>query len=85
MDRACTHPRIDYRRCTACGLCVAVCVCGALEVHDHAVLLVHPESCDACGACEEICPEGAIDCEFAIVWGEGQEPTAPPDNGGDRA
>jgi len=47
-------------------------------------LVIHPERCDGCGACEEVCPEGAIDCAFEIVWGEGQEPSAPPDNGGNR-
>lgn len=80
MDGACTHPRIDHRRCTACGLCVAVCVCGALVVQGDAIVLAHPERCDDCGLCEEICPEGAIDCEFAIVWDEGQEPTPPRDD-----
>lgn len=76
MNGAHTHPRIDHRRCTRCGLCVAVCACGALTLRDHAVLVIHPERCDACGACEEVCPEDAIDCEFEIVWGEGQEPAA---------
>lgn len=73
-------------------MCVVVCDCGALEWQDCAVLLTHPERCDACGECEELCPEGAVDCAFAIVWGEGQEPaepTTPPGegetNGGDRA
>jgi len=57
-----------------------VCVCGALVVQGDAIVLAHPERCDDCGLCEEICPEGAIDCEFAIVWDEGQEPTPPRDD-----
>lgn len=79
-----TYPRIDETRCTGCGLCVMVCRCGALVLYDRDVLLAHPERCDACGACEEICPESAVDCEFEIVWGEGQEPAAPANDGGDR-
>jgi cysteine desulfurase len=78
LDGTCAHPRIDHRPCTRCGLCVAVCVPGVLTLHEGRVRVVHPERCNACGACEEICPEGAIDCEFEIVWGEGQEPAAPP-------
>jgi len=57
-----------------------VCVCGALVAQGDAIVLAHPERCDDCGLCEEICPEGAIDCEFAIVWDEGQEPTPPRDD-----
>ncbi|HHX43820.1 MAG TPA: 4Fe-4S binding protein [Chloroflexi bacterium] len=74
---ACTPLRIDDRRCTRCGLCVTVCRCGALEALDGGAPRVHAERCVGCGACEEMCPEEAIDCAFAIVWGEGQEPPAP--------
>jgi ferredoxin/nitroreductase len=56
---------IDYERCTACGLCVAVCkgapltmVAGVVRV-DQALFF----GCIACGACMAVCPQDCIRVE----------------------
>jgi NAD-dependent dihydropyrimidine dehydrogenase PreA subunit len=60
-------PRLDSRRCTACGLCIAECPTGALGwQHDRAALL-WPERCTYCAACETLCPSDAIELPYLIV------------------
>lgn len=52
-------PRVEYDRCTFCGLCAEVCAFNALVVLDDEVLLF-PEMCHSCGACIHLCPTAAI-------------------------
>ncbi len=52
-------PEIDYRKCNGCGLCVANCRFGALEMKGGKPKLNY-FLCEGCGACEVICPQGAI-------------------------
>jgi MinD superfamily P-loop ATPase len=55
-------PRINYDKCTFCGLCADICVYNALAVLKNKVneVMVFPEMCHSCGACMELCPEDAI-------------------------
>jgi ferredoxin len=60
-------PVVDYKPCMACGICVAVCPFGNLEMtavgldsYGNAFpALSSPETCTGCGLCAKACP---IDC-----------------------
>lgn len=55
--------RIDYDRCTACGLCVQVCCGASLEKKDGRVV-PNPAvlfGCFGCGQCMAVCPKGCIE------------------------
>jgi MinD superfamily P-loop ATPase len=60
-------PIIDEAKCNKCGLCVSICVCGALKMEEGAVKAVHVDNCGWCTMCELVCPTGAISCPFEIV------------------
>lgn len=60
-------PRVDPRRCTACGRCAAACQFNALAAVGNGVV-VFDELCHGCGRCTWICPEGAIE-EAPLVVG----------------
>jgi formate hydrogenlyase subunit 6/NADH:ubiquinone oxidoreductase subunit I len=50
-------------RCIACGICDAVCVSGATELHtyeDHAEWSYDPGRCTFCSRCVAQCPVGAL-------------------------
>lgn len=51
---------IDAGRCNGCGLCVANCPEGAIQLIDGKARLVGDLLCDGLGACIGTCPEGAI-------------------------
>ena len=63
-------PVIDQEKCDGCGLCVSVCLCGALVLMDNLVTIIETEVCDWCTQCELVCPTGAISCPFEIVLEE---------------
>ena len=50
---------IDAGRCNGCGLCVANCPEGAIQLIDAKARLVGDLLCDGLGACIGTCPEGA--------------------------
>lgn len=50
-------------RCTACGRCLRVCPCGALELAG-ATGVSAAASCMHCGRCLDACPEGALSIGF---------------------
>jgi ferredoxin len=60
-------PVVDYGLCMACGICVAACPFGSLDLtavgrdrYGNAFPeLTAPESCTGCGLCAKACP---IDC-----------------------
>ena len=57
-------PTIEVNRsfCKGCGICVAFCPKGVLELDDHEKALVkRPEQCTACMLCELRCPDIAIE------------------------
>ena len=60
-------PIIDRDKCQGCGLCVSVCICGALVVIDSVVTAIEVEDCGWCAMCEAVCPNDAIRCPFEIV------------------
>ncbi|HHW01823.1 MAG TPA: 4Fe-4S binding protein [Thermoanaerobacterales bacterium] len=51
---------IDETKCNGCGLCVAACHEGAIEIIDGKAKLVSDEYCDGLGNCLPECPTGAI-------------------------
>lgn len=55
--------RIDEDKCTGCGLCVAACAEGAIQIIDGKARLVSEIYCDGLGVCLGECPEGAIKIE----------------------
>ena len=52
--------QIDEEKCDGCGLCVAACHEGAIELIDGKAKLVSDEYCDGLGDCLPQCPQGAI-------------------------
>ena len=51
---------IDESKCNGCGLCVAACHEGALQLIDGKARLVSESYCDGLGDCLPECPTGAI-------------------------
>jgi len=60
-------PIIDINKCQGCGLCVSVCICGALEIAENVATIIEVKECDWCAMCEAVCPNDAIRCPFEIV------------------
>lgn len=59
-------PRIDYSKCTKCGLCVKACLFNALEMTPEGPIL-HEELCEGLGACYYACPNKAIHLEKHVI------------------
>ena len=55
--------RIDEELCTGCGVCVAPCAEGAIQLVDGKARVVREELCDGAGFCIGICPTGAMRIE----------------------
>ena len=52
--------RIDEVLCNGCGLCVAPCAEGAIELVAGKARVLHEELCDGAGFCLAVCPTGAL-------------------------
>ncbi len=66
-------PIIDEAKCDHCGLCVSICICGALQMKDNVVKIIKVDDCGWCTMCELVCPHGAISCPFEIVIEDDKE------------
>lgn len=56
--------KIDYRKCTGCGICASVCPVEMYEIaNGKPKIKAKPESCVLCRACENTCPAEAITVE----------------------
>jgi len=55
--------RIDQSLCNGCGVCVAPCAEGAIELVDGKARVVREELCDGAGFCIGVCPTGALTIE----------------------
>lgn len=51
---------VDPDRCTACGLCAAICPTGFLDDHGRPVVAPEPPGCIRCQDCVEACPVDAL-------------------------
>ena len=68
--------RILVEYCKGCGLCIATCNEGVLELAEHVnkegvrvAVVNEPTRCKACGRCYTMCPDAAIAID------NGQAPT----------
>lgn len=59
---------VDETLCKGCGICVAQCPPGVLELSDrisskgyHPAILVKAEGCTGCAVCGKLCPDLAIE------------------------
>jgi 2-oxoglutarate ferredoxin oxidoreductase subunit delta len=52
--------KIEPAWCKGCGICVAFCPKGALELAGEKVRLKAGGDCVLCGLCEQRCPDYAI-------------------------
>lgn len=55
--------KIDEKKCTGCGKCIAPCAEGAIKIINGKAKVVSEELCDGMGFCIGICPEGALSVE----------------------
>jgi len=53
--------KIDQKKCTMCGNCVAACPFGVLDVADDKIIV--KDGCVVCGACKDACAYEAITLE----------------------
>ena len=52
--------RIDEDLCNGCGVCVAPCAEGAIQIVGGKAKVVREELCDGAGFCLGVCPTGAL-------------------------
>lgn len=55
--------KISEGKCNGCGLCIANCREGAIQIIDGKARLISDLFCDGLGACLGYCPQGAITIE----------------------
>ena len=67
---------VDADRCKGCGMCVASCPTGSLELGNglnrlgyHPVRFLAATGCTACGVCYLGCPEPAA---LSVAWLQGE-------------
>ncbi len=51
-------PKVNDKRCIACGICVDKCNYGAIKISDTA--FIDASKCVGCAGCIAVCPKGAI-------------------------
>jgi ferredoxin len=75
--------QLDVMKCIGCGMCVAVCPHGVVEVRERRARLHDRDACIECGACTRNCPVAALEvkagvgCASAIIhsWLTGEAPS----------
>ena len=64
-------PRIDGPTCSRCGLCLAICPPGAIDVAwgegGGWLPRIDEQRCTRCGDCERACPVQAVELPWEIV------------------
>lgn len=55
--------KIDFSKCTGCGVCASICPVGVYEIMDEKSVPANPDDCVVCRACENMCPEEAVTVE----------------------
>ena len=58
--------KIEEKKCSACGLCAALCPTGAISKkmeHDKQLLFFNSSLCTNCSLCQAACPQNAIHFE----------------------
>lgn len=68
---------IDRTRCLKCGLCVAVCPRGLIQLSPEWPELINSALCIACGQCVAVCPVSALDHERAPLANQSPLHTFP--------
>ena len=62
--------KIDKDKCNGCGICIAVCHRGVLEIVDGKSSVKEQISCDGLEDCINVCPQDAISMENLEVEGK---------------
>lgn len=53
--------KLDYEKCTKCGLCARICPKDALEHKAGNSPVYKAQKCIGCGACQNVCPAKAVE------------------------
>lgn len=71
---------VDPERCKGCGICVATCPFGVLEMTSTynssgypVAGAAHPEQCTGCALCALACPDVALEVYREVGAGERRE------------
>ncbi len=59
------RPRVDPRRCVACGQCQAVCPAECIEIEEYA--RIDRGKCLECFCCMEACPHDAVSVQRSLL------------------
>lgn len=81
-----TTLKLDFEKCTGCGMCIKVCPHEVFEISGKKSVIKEKDDCMECGACAKNCPEQALEvdagvgCAAAIIIGAltGKDPTCGP-------
>lgn len=59
-EKAESYVHVFPEWCKGCGICVAFCPVGVLEMKDQKAVVAHPDKCVKCYLCARRCPDFAI-------------------------
>ncbi|MBU2551242.1 MAG: DUF362 domain-containing protein [Proteobacteria bacterium] len=62
------RPKVDEKKCAACGICVKACPMGAVALKEKRHAFIDDDLCIRCYCCHEMCPEKAIELRRGLLY-----------------